>query len=75
VSPFLVVQCGYFGGAHAKGSSITFAHTTNSVKISLKRQDFPREFYAKGHEMAVFGKNFYSNAAFGRASTYEKAPG
>jgi hypothetical protein len=64
-----------FGGAYAKPWSIHFSHLVGFLKISLKRQDFPREDYTKGHEMAIFDKNFYSNASFGPASSWEKPPG
>ena len=52
-----------------------FAYLTRQLRISVKRQNLPKEGYTKGREMAIFGKNFYSNASFGRASSYEKASG
>jgi len=62
-----------FGGARAKSSNTSFAYSTRQLWITVKRQNLPNEDYTKGHEIAIFGKNFYSNASFGRASSYEKA--
>jgi hypothetical protein len=58
VPPFLVVRCGYFGGAYAKPWNTFIAYLTRQLRITVKRQNLPNEGYTKGREMAILERIF-----------------
>jgi hypothetical protein len=58
VPPFLVVQCGYFGGAYGKPWNALFADLTRQLRITVKGQNLPNEGYTKGREMAILARIF-----------------